>query len=357
MTQVRIGIIGAGQISESCTTAVRKHAHADVVAAHDPNADRLRALCEKFAIPRAYARVDDLLADPEVDAVYIAVPNRFHAPLSRQALEAGKHVVLDKPFALNLAEAEGVAAAARKAGKLFLLGMNQRYREDSQKIRSLVEAGVLGEIYHAKAYWFRRSGIPKLGTWFGSKAMAGGGCLLDIGVHLLDLCLHTAGKWDPVSVSGATYTKFGNRGMGEGGWGRSDREDLAFDVDDFASALIRFADGSTVTLDVSWAAHMPEGDRMDVRLYGTEAGAGLYPARLFRNDPMREDYDVVEKPRAAVPLPHADRFHNFINAIRGEEKLLVSLEQALCVQRILDAIYASARDGAEVRLDRRPVAG
>ena len=345
---IGIGIIGAGAISASACKALANHPEAKVVAAHDLNEQRLSELCAEHKIPTAHATAEALLADRAVHGVYIAVPNKFHAPLAIQALRAGKHVILDKPFALSLAEAQEVASAAATAGKVFMLGMNQRYRPESQAIRSLAASGYFGEMYHAKAFWIRREGIPRLGTWFGSKALAGGGCLLDIGVHLLDLCLHVTGKWDPVSVYGATYTRFGNRGLGEGGWGKSEKQAIPFDVDDFATALIRFRDGSTVSLDVTWACHTGDGNRNDVQVFGTEAGASLYPAKVFRRDPMRQDYDVVEKPRGAVPLAHGCRFHNFVASILGREQPLTSIAEALTVQAILDAIYASAASGREV---------
>jgi predicted dehydrogenase len=350
MTDLRFGVIGAGQISHYACGAINGHARAKVVAAHDPNADRLAELAKGHGIARTHAQVEALLENREVDAVYIAVPNKFHAPLARQALQAGKHVILDKPFAMNVTEALEVAAAARTAGKVFTLGMNQRFNASSQKVRALVEQGTLGEVYHAKAYWFRRSGIPKLGTWFGNKQLAGGGALLDIGVHLLDLALWEMGNFEPVAVSGATYTKFGNRGLGEGGWGKSERDPkLVFDVDDFASAMIKMRNGATVTLDVSWACHQADGNRQDVQLYGTEAGASCYPAKLFKPTGSGE-YQVVENFDAPVRFAHCERFHNFINAVLGDEPLMTTVEQALAVQRILDAIDQSARTGSEVRI-------
>jgi predicted dehydrogenase len=351
MSKLRIGIVGAGAIAHSGAQAVKKHEQAVLAAAAEPSKERLQNLCEAYEIAHGYATADELFADKKVDAVYIAVPNKLHAPIAISALKAGKHVILDKPFAMNLAEAEEVVATAQAAGKVFMLGMNQRYRADSQKIKALVEQGVLGDVYHGKAYWIRRAGIPRLGTWFGNKEMAGGGALLDIGVHLLDLCLFCMGNFEPQSVSGAVYTKFGNRGLGEGGWGHSDRQqDITFDVDDFASAMIRLKNGATVMLDVTWACHTDEGDRMDVRLFGTEAGAGLYPARIFRNDPLRTDYDVIENVNAPVALTHECRFTNFINTILGTEKPLVTVGEALAVQKILDGIYESARTGQEVRI-------
>ncbi|HEY5792263.1 MAG TPA: Gfo/Idh/MocA family oxidoreductase, partial [Chthoniobacterales bacterium] len=323
---------------------------ASVHAVQDMNAARVGELCASCGIPKACATAAELLADPEVDAVYIAVPNKFHVPLAIQALEAGKHVILEKPFAMNYAEALLAAEAARKCGRVLTLGMNQRFGQNPQKIKALVEKGVFGEIYHAKAYWLRRSGIPRLGTWFGNRDIAGGGCLYDIGVHLLDLCLYVIGRFDATAVSGNTYTKFGNRGLGEGGWGKSDREDARFDVEDFASAHLRFPDGLSVSLDAAWACHTSQAHRLDVELFGTEAGAQVMDARIFRRDAQLGEYVIAEGFPAAVRYPHGERFHNFINHLLEGEELCVTLDQALAVQRILDGIAESSRLGREVVL-------
>jgi len=349
-TPLRFGFIGAGAIAHSSADAVNRHANAKVIAAQDMHPGRLKELCDSKKIPKAYAKAEELFADPEVDAVYIAVPNKFHVPLTLQALAAGKHVLLEKPFAMNLAEAQTAAAAARKAGKILSLGMNQRFTDKAQQFRTLVQEGTFGEIYHAKAYWFRRSGIPKLGTWFGDRELAGGGCLYDIGVHLLDLCLYIIGNFEPVSVFGSTYTKFGNRGLGEGGWGKSDKaEKTTFNVEDFASGQIRFANGATLALDVSWACHQAEAGRLDVEIYGTEAGGAAMSGKIFRTLP-EGNYAVIEAPNRDLIHPHKDRFHNFINHIQGGEALCVTLEQALVVQKILDALAESSLSGKSVSL-------
>jgi predicted dehydrogenase len=343
LSKVRFGLVGAGAIAHYAAAAISQHAHAKLVAVQDLHEERRKALQGKHALEFAHAAVEELLSNKSVDAVYIAVPNKFHIPLAVQAMEAGKHVILEKPFAMNAAEAEKAIAVAK--------GMNQRFTADSQKIKQLVEEGILGDIYHAKAYWFRRAGIPKLGTWFGNKEIAGGGSLYDIGVHMLDLCLHTINNFEPVSVVGATYTKFGNRGLGEGGWGMSDRSEAPFDVDDFASAFIRFANGATVTLDTSWAAHRAEGNKENVEIFGTEGGATLRPARLFRGSAaLPATYEIVDEIKLTLKMPHQDRFHNFINHLLGEEELCVSTQQALTVQKILDGIAESNRTGKEVRL-------
>ncbi|MGE9297307.1 MAG: Gfo/Idh/MocA family protein [Puniceicoccales bacterium] len=350
MSEVRYGLIGAGAIAIHAANDINKLDSARVVAATDLSAERLNKLCDELEISQRPATSDELLALDEVDAVYIAVPNKFHAPLAIQALEAGKHVILEKPFAMNAQEAESVIAAAEKAGRVFTVGMNQRFSENHQKIVSLSRQGVFGDIYHAKAFWQRRSGIPGMGTWFGNKALAGGGCLNDIGVHFLDLCLYALNRFDPVSVYGATYTKFGNRGRGAGGWGISDKTETVFDVDDFATALIRFEGGLTVSLDATWACHAGSPDRTGVHLYGDEAGADVSGCKVFREDPIRADYDVIENVKAPLIHEHCSRFANFTNAILGKEELCVTAHQALTVQKILDAIQESSATGHEVIL-------
>ena len=352
LSDVRFGFIGSGQIAHWAADMVKSHPQAKVAAVQDLNESRRKALGEKIAGAAVYATAEELLADPFVNAVYIATPNKFHASLAIQALEAGKHVILEKPFAMSAIEAEAVIAAANKAERVLTLGMNQRFSADSQKIKHFVDSGALGDIYHAKAYWFRRAGIPKLGTWFGSKDLAGGGSLYDIGVHMLDLCLYTINNFEPVSVVGATYTKFGNRGLGEGGWGHSERSDIPFDVDDFASAFIRFKNGATVTLDTSWACHRAEGNRDNVEVFGTDGGASMRPASLFRTGATSTfPYDVINQIDVPLKMPHQERFHNFINHLLGKEELCVTTAQALVVQKILDGIAESTKTGREVLLN------
>jgi predicted dehydrogenase len=350
MNKVRFGFIGAGKIAGISAAEVNSHTDAKVVAVQDLSQTRLDDLASKHDIAHTFTRADDLLACEEVDAVYIAVPNKFHAQLAIQALEAGKHVILEKPFAMNLKEAEQVVATARTSGRAFTLGMNMRFVEAFQKIKAIADAGSLGDIYHGKAYWFRRSGIPKLGTWFGNREQAGAGAINDIGVHFLDVCLHLMNNFEPASVSGVTYTKFGNRGLGEGDWGISDKEDIVFDVDDFASALIKMKNGASVHLEVTWACRTGEANRQGVELFGTDAGALIPPGKVFKQDPDSGDYQSIEIGNTPIKFEHCNRFHNFINHLLGREELALNLEQALVVQKILDAVSESSRTGREVIL-------
>ncbi len=347
--KIRFGFVGTGQITASAAGQINAHPHGEVVAAFDTSEVRVKAFCEKHAIENPCTSLEALLADDKVDALYVATPNKFHAPTAEAALKAGKHVILEKPFAMSLAEAQSAAKLAKETGLTLSVGMNQRFNPDSQKVKALVEAGTLGEIYHAKAHWRRRQGIPKLGTWFVSKELAGGGALYDIGVHMLDLALYCMGNFEPVSVSGVTYSKFGSRGLGEGSWGMSDKSDIAFDVDDFASAFIRLANGATVTLEAVWACHTQEANCNNVELFGTEAGATAVPAKLFRaSEQIPGAYEVIENLPAPEDTGMSNRFTNFINHLHDGTPLCCTLDQALAVQKVLDGIAESTRTGKEV---------
>ena len=363
LSHVRMGFIGAGMISKFSAEHVTSHPDASLVAVYDPSVERREKLKENHAITRTHDSVEAMLADDEIDSIYVAVPNKFHAELALRVLESGRHCLLEKPFALNFDEARRVADVAAKSGKTFCIGMNQRFPAGRQRLRHLISEGRLGEIYHAKGYWLRRAGIPRMQTWFGHDALSGGGCLLDIGVHMLDLVLYLTDNFEPVSVTGQTYSKIGPTGRGEGGWGMSDRDpSLTFDVDDLATAFIRFRNEMTVSLDVSWAVHLGEEGRDGADIFGTDAGGGAAPSRFFRPQAEGDEYDVfdLDEPTgefADVPVmyEHCERFHNFINAVLGREELCCKVEQSLVVQQVLDAIYESAKTGRQVEIDPVPV--
>lgn len=351
---IRVGIIGAGAIAQDHCKNVSRYPGAELAAIADLSAARRNEIKKTYGMQRAYATWEELIADREIDAVTIALPNALHAPASLAAIKAGKHVLLDKPFAMNLAEARKVATAAKRRKVVMMLGMNQRYGTDSQTLHALAARGDLGEIYHVKAEWLRRTGAPRFGTWFVNKKLSGGGCLLDIGVHILDLGMYIADLWRPVAVTGQVYTKFGHRGLGEGGWGKSDRKrGIKFDVDDFATALIKYDNGATLELNVSWVLHQETGGRHNVELFGTEAGATLKPVKLFRYGRKKGEYEVVEPQGVKVPDMRDCRQFDWLDAISGKRSSICTLEQALITQQLLDAIYRSSETGREVRLSAK----
>jgi len=349
MSEIRLGVVGAGEIGRITARDFARHPHASVCAVADASAERAADLAAQVGAD-VCTSVAELFERPDLDAVYVAVPNTFHESIACAALESGKHLMLDKPFAISLAAAENIARTAAVHDRVLFLGMNQRFEANVQRARMLAQADSFGEIYHVKAYWRRRQGIPRLGSWFTQKAVAGGGALLDIGVHVLDVALHVLGNFDPVAVSGVTFTRFGNRGLGEGGWGRSEREYADFDVDDFATALIRLNGGQVVTLEAAWALHQSQAGDHDVIIYGEDAGMAIYSDQLFRSGGNGE-YQIVQGMQTPpLPFPHLSRAHHFINVLLGEEQLLVEVEQALAVQKILDAVYQSSATGREVLL-------
>lgn len=349
---LRVGLMGAGAIANDHCSKINAHPEAAVAAVADPSRERRESVRRAHGIARGFDSWEALAADPGLDAVVIALPNSLHLPASLAALAAGKHVLLEKPFALNSGEAERIAAAAARRNLVLTVGMNLRYSPEAHALREIVRRGDLGQIYHVKAFWYRRKGVPRFGTWFVNKDLSGGGCLLDIGVHLLDLGLYLSGLWDPVRVFGQTYGIFGRRGFGEGKWGHSDRKKgLKFDVDDSATALIRFGNGATLELNVTWVQHREEPNLRNIQLFGSEAGASLSPVRVFRPSAGHDgEYESVTPQDVATgPVP-ANRQADWIDAILGRSRPLCETGQALIVQRVLDAIYRSAETGRDARI-------
>lgn len=350
MSTIKVGLIGAGQIAALTAKDFGRHPRSRILAVADVNRERASALATQVGAEAAYTKTEDLLARDDIDAVYIAVPNAHHESLARMALAANKHVLLDKPFAIDQHAAERIIATAQSCDRHLMVGMNQRFERNVQRARNLCADGRLGEIYHVKAYWRRRAGIPRLGSWFTNKSVAGGGALLDIGVHVLDVAMHLLDDFNPVSVSGATFTRFGQRGLGEGGWGISEREFETFDVDDFATALIRMESGAVISLEAAWAMHQRTGTDHDVILHGENASLAVFADELYEAGDQ-SDYRILQNPHtAAIRFPHCSRVHHFINVLLGEEQPLVSLAQALAVQRVLDGIYESSVTGREIIL-------
>jgi predicted dehydrogenase len=343
-----VAVIGAGAIGLDHINSFQQHPAARVVALAETSRERGREAADRFNVPELVADYRVLLAREDIDVVSIALPNYLHAPVALAALRAKKHVMLDKPMATNAAEAARLLVESRKQGVQFMVGQNNRFIPEVQTARQLVEDGVLGDVYHAKTAWTRRAGIPRIGSWFTQKQFAGGGCTYDIGVHALDRCLYLMGEFDAVAVSGQTYSKFGPRGRGAGTWGKSEIDPKApFDVDDLAVALIKLKSGRTVLLEASWAAHQPEPDFNGTQLFGTEAGLLLPPLKLSRPGKYGYSSELVKLVPTAV---NPNRMVHFIDVLLGRAKPYVKPEESLAVQKILDAIYASARSGREVRI-------
>jgi predicted dehydrogenase len=346
--KLNVAVIGAGAIGIDHVWGYQGHPSAQVAVIVDNSVERAEAAARAHQIPEVETDFKKILKRKDIDIISIALPNYLHADVGVLALQAGKHLMLDKPMATNAKDGARLLAAAKKARKVFMVGQNQRFSPAAQTVKQLVVSGKLGEVYHAKAVWRRRAGIPRIGSWFTQIKFAGGGAAYDIGVHVLDLALHLMGEFDAVAVSGKTFNELGRRGVGEGGWGKSEIDPRRpFDVDDMALAMIKMKSGHTVLLEASWAAHQPEGDINGVHLFGTKAGATTNPLQYFH--PVGENYRVEELRPGTPYVPH-NRMVHFIDVVLGKAKSFVPPEQSLAVQKILDAIYQSSRTGREVRL-------
>ncbi len=341
-----VAVIGAGAIAPSHIQGFQKHPAARVVALADLSPERGQQTADKFDIPEVVTDYRALLAREDIHVVSIALPNYLHVPVALEAVQAGKHVLVEKPIATSAADAARLVQEADRRGLLLMVGQNARLKPEVQTAKQLVEQGALGEVYHAKTALLRRSGIPRIGSWFTQSRLSGGGCVYDIGVHALDRALFLLGEFEAACVSGQTYAKFGPRGLGNGTWGKSEIDPgLPFDVDDLAIALIKLRSGRTVLLEASWAAHLENQD--GTQLFGTEAGLRLPPLQILHDTPQGYKIEPVE---LLADLVNPDRMAHFIDVLLGQAQALIKPGESLALQRILDAIYESARTGHEVRL-------
>ena len=338
-----VGIVGVG-IGHLHMQGYAQCPDAQVLAVCDVNEERARRVAAECGVPHVFTDYEKMLKLDGIDAVSICTPNYLHAPMTMAAFGAGKHVICEKPLAMTPEEGEAMVAAGKKAGKLFMTAFNNRFRGDTQVLRKFIEKGELGDIYYAKTGWIRRKGIPGMGSWFTTKSQAGGGPLIDIGVHVLDLALWLMGNPKAVTVTGSAYAKFGPKGEGRGGWGVPEKG--GFDVEDLAAAFIRLDTGATVLLEASWASHI-QCDVIYTNLVGTKGGADLDPLRIYR-DMHGAPVDIT--PGFPNQSGHIMEIKHFVDCIVNGTELISTGEHGLEITRILDAIYKSAETGKEIAL-------
>ncbi|MCJ7822446.1 MAG: Gfo/Idh/MocA family oxidoreductase, partial [Armatimonadetes bacterium] len=237
--KVRLGIIGAGMIGTSHLEASRECKGLEVAAVCDVHPGRLQKAADEFAVPNTFKEYRDLVASDLVDAVSICTPNNTHMPIALAALKAGKHVLCEKPLAMNARQGARMVDAAKKARRILMSAQSARYSDTAKLVKELADAGRFGDIYYGKAMWLRRSGTPR--GWFQDVKQSGGGPLIDLGVHAMDLMWWIMGRPRPVSAYGVTFDHLGRRGEGRGGWGVNYNPGT-FSVEDQVAGIVRFAD-------------------------------------------------------------------------------------------------------------------
>ncbi len=346
---LRVGIIGVG-IGQAHIKGYSQVKEAKVVALCDLNEARAREVAQDCSVQNAEIFTDHraLLERKDIDAVSVCLPNKLHAPIAIDALNAGKHVLCEKPLAIDAASAQLIADAAEKNGKNCMVGQVKRFEPEARALKAIVSSGALGRIYYEKALWLRKRGIPGYGGWFTTKSMSGGGPLIDIGVHLLDAAWWLAGCPQPTGVFGATYAEFGPRGKGLGGWGNEKKPEGTFDVEDLAVGLIRFEGGLTINLEVSWAIHQAR-ERQVVEVFGSDGGAEWgNGASIFRDIEGVASNTKLEVPQGDA---WAREMQHFVDSILNGTTPDPDAKQGVWMMKMLEGLYKSAEAGHEIAID------
>ncbi len=356
----KVAIIGAGGMLQYHAGGF-KEAGASIVALADMNPTAATAAAREWDIPNVYRDVETMLSETEADAVSIIVPNKFHAPLSIQCLNAGKHVFCEKPPALNASEVELMIAAANAAGRRLMFNFNNRARPESYRMMEMISDGTLGRINSAQAKWIRRTGIPGFGGWFTTKALSGGGPLIDL-LHMVDLAMYFMGYPEPAHVLGQTFDDFIDNTGFKGPWGIPDNADGVNDVEAAAHGFVTFKSGQVLSMQVSWA-EMVKREEVSVVFQGSQGGGKV--ERLFGTDGLdetaidtceiyvQENGNSVDKTivvDACEDMGRKRSAANFIGTIEGTEEPLNTPDQALTLMRTIDAIYESASRGEPVQV-------
>ncbi len=330
---IKVGIIGAGWPGVAHARGYRDAGGFKVVAVADLIPGRRKKVLEESGATIEFADADELLKNAEVDAVSICLPTFLHAPIALAALKAGKHVCCESPPALNAKEAAKLEAAAGKSGRTLLYSMQRRFGGAEQASRQAIAKGFAGEIYHARVSWMRTRGIPVGTGWYSDPARAGGGAMIDIGAHMLDLAWSLMGEPSPISVAAVSHAK------------------IAAGVEDAAFALFRFEGNRSLELAASWAINQPATQQGTLcRLYGTTGFVDTYTndgATIYRAFDAKgiAKTTMLKPPRVAG---HAAMMRHFKACIAGEEKPMVGPAQGVQLMQMIDAFYKSAASGKSV---------
>ncbi len=345
MQKLRIGVIGLG-MGRHHIAGYQTHPNAEVVAIADLDEQLLKQIGDQYGVPRRYPSGERMLQQEKLDIVSVATPNKFHQLLTVAALEAGSHVLCEKPMAMNAGEAREMLGAAKRAGRRLMINFSYRFTEQSMALKRQVDDGALGEVYFARTVWHRRRGFPGLGGWFGQKALSGGGPLIDLGVHRLDLALWLMGYPRPLWVLGSAYNHIGAALAQERG--------ATYDVEDLAAGFIKFENGASLEIEASWGANIREQELMETRLLGTRGGLVQrnvnetyeFEAELY----LEQNGSQFDARLHPGEKPVRSAMYHLVEALVKGVPHIATGEEGLRVMEILDAIYRSASEGQPVKI-------
>ena len=343
---LKVGFIGAGGIAHNHMKLLERVGGNKVVAASDVSQATLDKRKEEFGVEHLYTDYKAMLAEQakNLDAVSICTPNGLHAENSIAASEAGLHVMVEKPMAMDAEEGQRMIDAAKAAGKELIVGFQWRFHPNTKLIRDMLDAGTLGDIMYVRVQALRRRGIPNWGV-FGRKDLQGGGPMIDIGVHALEMAHYMMGTPTPTTVTGNTWTYMGDKPSDvKSVWPNWDYK--SYTVEDLATGMVRFDTGAMLTIEASFVAHIKDSDVFNVNILGTKGGANWELGEVytdFNNYMMNMKPGYEEKPDYFFL-----KMKHFVEVCRDGRKNESSGEESLAVQKMLDGVYASAAAGKEV---------
>ncbi|MDQ0257974.1 putative dehydrogenase [Evansella vedderi] len=350
MKKLNVCVIGTGSISDMHLTSYQKNPYVNLYGVYDYSKDRAVEKGKKYHIDNVYEDLESLFQDPEVDAVSVCTWNNTHAEITIAALQSDKHVLVEKPLSLSVEEALKVEAVAKQSNKTVQVGFVRRFATNTSVLKKFIDNGKLGEIYYAKASCLRRLGNP--GGWFADKERSGGGPLIDLGVHVIDVCWYLMGRPKVRSISGNTYTKLGNRSNIENlsFYKAADYDKANDNVEDLANALITFENGASLMVDVSFTLHS-KNDEIKVQLFGTKGGAELEPELTIiteENNTIVNMHPQIDHLTFDFENAFQNEIDAFVNSCLFQHEIVSPVEDGVELMKILSGIYEAAEKKGEV---------
>lgn len=334
MSRTRIGVIGLGGIGQLVHVPIlSKMQSVELVSVAEINKNRLKTVSTKYGIKNTYTDYREMISSNDLDAVIIATPTSTHTDIAIDCLEAGKHILIEKPISINFEEADGINSTAQKLNKIAMVGMNARFRPDAMLLKSLINSGELGEIFYIRSGWNRKQSSQE--KWFIEKSNAGGGVIIDLGIVLLDLGLWLL-DFPPLSSVSVQTFKHNTK-----------------TVEDSAVGFIRFTNGSVINFEVSWSFHSDK-DSMMLTAFGKKGTAHINPFRAYK----REETGHIDLTPASsssnknlFKKSYENELNHFVSAVKQNSKVISSSSDALERMKLIEGIYKSAEKGIEIKFD------
>lgn len=351
MEKIKVGIIGTGGISHLHMSGYKALNDVDVVAVCDIDKAKVKAYAAQYNVPRYYTDYNEMLEKEKLDCVSVCTWNKEHKNATVAALNAGANVLCEKPMAMNKEEAEEMEKVAQDNGKLLMIGFVRRFGNDTDIIKNFINAGDMGDIYYAKASYLRRNGTP--GGWFADKKYSGGGPLIDLGVHVIDLVRYLAGNPLPVSAYGVTYGKLRDKEVegGDKAWKIESADSFEANTEDFASGFVKFDNGLTLYIEASFNLHI-QHDVGAVELFGTKSGAKIDPHVHFYTDLNNTMVDINPSGSSAFDFNaiFKKEVAHFVDCVKTGETCISPGVDGVILMKIIDALYESASTNKEVKI-------